>query len=125
LEWSGLEHHQIDLLIVTSTEEAAENASEWLGRYRWRSLTIRIHRRLHAKLYAFSSERGAAISLVGSQNLTDGGAHNNLEAGVLVMGSADAGARAWADACRRHVEAVARESQPYESRTHNCLVAAA
>ncbi len=100
--WEALPHDVLDLRVVTqSTRDAAVAVAE-LGKFRWRSVLITVHLRLHAKLYAVVGPRGGAC-LVGSHNLTPGGARTNHEAGVLFIGGGDPEVEQIVCACRGHI----------------------
>lgn len=84
--WQALPH---ELLSVRETRRDGLVAARELGPFKWRSLAINLHRRLHAKLYSVIRPSGGGVCLVGSHNLTTGGARTNEEAGVLFIGSRD------------------------------------
>jgi hypothetical protein len=87
--WSTLPHELLDLRLVTRSRRDSEVALSEVGRLPWRSLHIVTWPRLHAKLYAVLDAKGGGAALVGSHNLTPGGAHTNHEAGVLFNGGRD------------------------------------
>jgi len=82
--WDAMPHRSVDLLLVTNSRSDARTAIDSLGRLGWRSLLIQARPRLHAKIYSFVGTSGGAC-LVGSHNLSFGGASANLEAGVLFV----------------------------------------
>lgn len=80
----------IDLSLVTTQDAARSPDARAIAVLPWRSCEIRALNRLHAKIFAAVPERGDAIILLGSHNLTVD-ATRNVEAGVLVSGhTADA-----------------------------------
>jgi hypothetical protein len=87
--WETLPHRLLDLRVVTQSVGDARMACLEIGRFGWRSMTVVAYARLHAKLYTFMSASGGGACLVGSHNLTSGGARLNEEAGVLFVGSRD------------------------------------
>jgi hypothetical protein len=80
-----LQHASIDLLVLTSARLDAEQVLQEVKDFPWRSLQISWRRGLHAKIYTFLGSNGSAACLLGSHNLTAGGARHNLEAGVLFV----------------------------------------
>src|SRR5262249_24940699 len=81
--WQSLPHELLDLHVVTKNERSARIALREIGGFRWQSIPIATLPRLHAKLYALLGARGGCACLIGSHNLTLGGARVNDEAGVL------------------------------------------
>lgn len=82
-QWNAMPHRQIDLSLLTSSREDAEAAAREVGEFPWRSISINWLRGLHAKMYTFRTTSGCGACLVGSHNLTLGGARLNTECGVL------------------------------------------
>lgn len=98
-----LPHARIDVSIVTSSGDDASTIARLLGVHPWRGFDARALRGLHAKIYAFVGDHGAGACLIGSHNLTAGGARHNTEAGVLFIGCRSAPARDIAHACCEYV----------------------
>src|SRR5262245_16305021 len=70
--WASMPHHQLDVSIITHTKGDAATVIDEIGSMPWRSLVIRVHSRLHAKIYLLLTPEGAGACLVGSHNLTRG-----------------------------------------------------
>ncbi len=104
-------HSLMDLTIVTSTRRDARTAADEIGPLPWRSMTIRIKPRLHAKLFAFLDRDGAGLCLVGSHNLTLGGAASNDEAGVLFTAPRDSDLLRAVHICEARVQRLAEQAR--------------
>ncbi|ACG75152.1 hypothetical protein AnaeK_3945 [Anaeromyxobacter sp. K] len=98
-----LPHSRIEVSVVTSSVDDAAATARLFRVHAWRGLDVRALRGMHAKIYAFVGDCGAGACLIGSHNLTPGGARHNSEAGVLFIGSRSAPAREIAHACCEYV----------------------
>jgi len=106
-----LPHQRIDLSVVTSGRAQAAQLMAEIGELPWRSLQARTHARLHAKLYAFADARGGGACLIGSHNLTSGGARTHSEAGVLFRTSGDPQVSAIVNGCCEQIARLMNESE--------------
>jgi phosphatidylserine/phosphatidylglycerophosphate/cardiolipin synthase-like enzyme len=103
-------HERVDVLIVTAGRGDAERCSKEFGQFPWRSIQINVRSKLHAKIFSFNESTGGGLCLVGSHNLTRGGAVRNEEAGVLFVGTGRSSTAQTIHACQERVIQIARES---------------
>jgi len=101
--WEEMPHDLVDLHVVTNASGDAQTALDALGGFAWKSLLIQTRPRLHAKIYSFVPSLRGGICLVGSHNLSRGGALANLEAGVLFVSSNQVDFRFVSEICRGRI----------------------
>ena len=102
-------HQRADVLIVTAGKSDAERCKEEFGRFPWKSIEISIRPKLHAKIFSFNETGGGGVCLVGSHNLTRGGAEAKEEAGVFFAGTSKSNTAPIIHACHDAVIKIARK----------------
>ncbi len=116
--WDMLPHRCIDLSVVTASAVHAQHFVVELGALPWRSFAVGIHPRLHAKLYTFVTPQNHAACLIGSHNLTQGGARVNAEAGVLLRSRGDSQVTRIIHSCRGQIMQLMREAETVTDTLH-------
>jgi hypothetical protein len=110
---ADLPHDRLAVTLITNRKNGVRAALLAIGSLPWRSLEIKVHSRLHAKIYVFLGPSGGGASLVGSHNFTRGGARHNDEAGVLFVSTADSGCNHLIQMCHEHVQRLSRKATPF------------
>ncbi len=108
LLWDALRHGAIDVTVVTAGRRDAQTVVDEIGAHPWRSFLVRVRSRVHTKLYALVAPDGRGACLIGSHNLTRGGAARNHEAGTLFVSHRDQAVAGVIRACHDHVTTLAR-----------------
>jgi hypothetical protein len=111
--WKTLPHQSIDLAMITSEPAQARQFMNDVGGLRWRSILVCSSSRLHAKMYAFVNARGGGACLIGSHNLTRGGARTNEEAGVLFRTRGDAHVGRIVNGCYTQIDQLIHKGELY------------
>src|SRR5205807_2217805 len=107
--WHGLPYHRLDLRLVTQSRTEAAKFLSIVSALGWQSLALHAHPQLHAKMYTFIDTRGGGVCLIGSHNLTRGGARTNEEAGVLFSTRGDPHVGRIIRACNDRITDLMRE----------------
>lgn len=111
--WMSMPHEKLDVSVITNTSRDAATVEREIGSLPWRSLVIRVHARLHAKVYVLLTPEGAGACLVGSHNLTFAGAHTNEEAGIMFISTRDPDVSRVIQACDDQVSSLSRTASAF------------
>ncbi len=111
----GLNHSQLDLVVLTANRRNALNAHQAMAGFRWRSVTVAVKLGLHAKIYLFISPRSRCC-VIGSHNFTRAGFAGNFEAGVLLASTGGDQVDDLVTATHQSLAAELRTAKPVEHR---------
>jgi hypothetical protein len=117
-EWKALPYSHIDLRLVTNGRGGAGRFLSEAGSLGWRSLVLHTRARLHSNIYTFIGAQGGGACLIGSHNLTRGGAQTNEEAGVLFRADRDPDIRRIIHSCNDQITQLIRDSDIYTDTMH-------